>query len=169
MKRDTAGIRGTVVAELYGPDGDLLARCETHNLVTDVGDQFYAGRAVLSAGLPAQVTGFKLGTGTTAPAKSGAGAALAAYLAGSNKAPDASYPTAVGGVATWRRTFGPGEATSANPITEAVLVTDSIATNATSAAAATICRALIDGIASKGAEDTLVVTWAHQLLGAPPA
>ena len=102
MKRETAGIRGTVVAELYGPDGELKARCETHNLVTAVGDQFYAGRAVLSAGLPAQVTGFKLGTGSTAPAKSGAGAALAAYLAGSNKAPDAGYPTAAAGVATWR-------------------------------------------------------------------
>jgi len=166
MKRDTAGIRGRVVAELYGPDGELKARCETHNLVTAVGDQFYAGRAVLSAGLPAQVTGFKLGTGLTAPAKSGAGAALAAYLAGSNRAPDAGYPTAVGGVATWRRTFGPGEGTSASPITEAVLVTDAIASDTTSAAAATIARALITGIASKGAEDTLVVTWAHELVGA---
>lgn len=166
MKRERTGIRGTVVAELYGPDGELKARCQTHNLVTAVGDQFYAGRAVLSAGLPAQVTGFKLGTGSTAPAKSGAGAALAAYLAGSNKAPDASYPTAVGGVATWRRTFGPGEGTSASPITEAVLVTDAIASDATSAAAATIARALIAGIASKGAEDTLVVTWAHELVGA---
>jgi len=166
MKRDTAGIRGTVVAELYGPNGELKARCETHNLVTAVGDQFYAGRAVLSAGLPAQVTGFKLGTGSTAPAKSGAGAALAAYLAGSNRAPDAGYPTAVGGVATWRRTFGPGEGTSASPITEAVLVTDAIASDTTSAAAATIARALITGIASKGAEDTLVVTWAHELVGA---
>ena len=166
MKRDTAGIRGRVVAELYGPDGELKARCETHNLVTAVGDQFYAGRAVLSAGLPAQVTGFKLGTGSTAPAKSGAGAALAAYLAGSNRAPDAGYPTAVGGVATWRRTFGPGEGTSASPITEAVLVTDAIASDTTSAAAATIARALITGIASKGAEDTLVVTWAHELVGA---
>ena len=151
MKREKTGIRGIVVAELYGPGGELKARCETHNLVTDVGDQYYAGRAALSSSLPAQVTGFKLGTGSTTPAKSGAGAALAAYLAGSNKAPDAGFPTAVAGVATWRRTFGPGEATSANPITEAVLVTDSIATNATSAAAATICRALITGIASKGA------------------
>lgn len=166
MKRERTGIRGTVVAELYGPDGELKARCQTHNLVTSIGDQYYAGRAVLSAGLPAQVTGFRLGTGSTAPAKSGAGAELAAYLAGSNKAPDAGYPTAVAGVATWRRTFGPGEGTSASPITEAVLVTDAIASDTTSAAAATIARALIDGIASKGAEDTLVVTWSHELVGA---
>lgn len=168
MKREMAGIRGTVVAELYGPAGELKARCETHNLVTAVGDQYYAGRAVLGTGLPAQVTGFKLGTGSTEPAKTGAGAALAAYLAGSNKAPDGGYPTATGGVATWRRTFGPGEGTSASPITEAVLVTDAIASDTTSAAAATICRALIDSVPSKGAEDTLVVTWAHQLMGAPP-
>ena len=60
---DKSGIFGEVVAELRGPDGDLKARCEVHNLVTAVGDQYYAGRAALSTGLPSQVTGMKLGTG----------------------------------------------------------------------------------------------------------
>ena len=67
---DKSGIFGEVVAELFGPDGELKARCATHNLVTSVGDQYYAGRAALSSSLPAQVTGMKLGSGSTAVAKS---------------------------------------------------------------------------------------------------
>ena len=123
---DTSGIKGTVVAELRGPDGELKARCVTHNLVTAVGDQFYAGRAALASGLPAQVTGFRLGAGSTAVAKTGTGAAIVTYLAGSNKANDATFPTAVAGVVTWKRTYAAGEATTASPITEVVLNTVSI-------------------------------------------
>ena len=41
-----------------------------------------------------------------------------------------------------------------------------IATDATSAAAATISRAILSGIASKQAGDTLTVTWTHTILGA---
>lgn len=166
MSNDTSGIKGVVVAELRGPDGELKGRCETHNLVTAVGDQYYAGRAALSTGLPAQVTGFKLGTGSTAVAKTGAGAALVTYLAGSNKANDATFPTAVAGVVTWKRTYAAGEATTASPITEVVLVTETIATDDTSTAAETISRALLTGIGSKGASDTLTITWTHTILGA---
>lgn len=163
---DTAGIYGEVHAVLTGPDGEIKAECVSKNLVTAVGDQYYAGRAALSAGLPAQVTGMKLGTGSTAVAKTGAGAALVTYLTGSNKALDGGYPTAVAGVVTWRRTYAAGEATSASPITEVVLVTETIANDDTSTAAETISRALLSGIASKGASDTLTVTWTHTLLGA---
>ena len=168
MSKDQAGIVGVVVAELRGPDGELKERCETHNLVTAVGDQYYAGRAALSTSLPAQVTGFRLGTGSTAPAKTGAGAAIVTYLAGSNKANDSGFPTAVAGVVTWKRTYAPGEATTASPITEVVLNTDTIANdNATTATAAnTIARALLTGISGKAAGDTLTVTWTHTLLGA---
>lgn len=166
--REHTGIYGEVVAELRGPDGELKARCVTHNLVTAVGDQYYAGRAALSSGLPAQVTGFRLGTGSTAPAKTGAGAAIVTYLSGSNKANDGGFPTAVAGVVTWKRTYAAGEATSASPITEVVLNTDTITNdNATTATAAnTISRALLSGIGSKGASDTLTITWTHTLLGA---
>ena len=136
---DHGGIFGEVVAELRGPDGELKARSVTRNLITSVGDQYYAGRAALPSSLPAQVTGFKLGTGSTAPAKSGAGAALVTYAA--------------------------GKATTASAITEVVLVTDTLA-DATSTAANTISRALLSGIGSKGASDTLTVTWTHTLLGA---
>lgn len=168
MTEEKSGIEGVVVAELRGPDGELKARCETHNLVTAVGDQYYAGRAALSTGLPAQVTGFRLGTGSTAPAKTGAGAAVVTYLSGSNKANDSGFPTAAAGVVTWKRTYAPSEATTASAITEVVLNTDTIANdNATTATAAnTIARALLTGIPSKAAGDTLTITWTHTLLGA---
>lgn len=158
-------IRGVVVAELRDEHGNLKARCETHNLITSVGDQYYAGRAALSSGLPAQVTGMKLGTGSTAVAKSGAGAALVTYLSNSHQAIDGGYPTAASGVVTWRATYAAGKATTASPITEAVLCTDTLA-DATSTAANTIARVLLSGIGSKGASDTLTVTWTHTLLGA---
>lgn len=165
---NATSIKGTVIAELFGPDGVLKERCETSNLVTATGDQYYAGRAALSTGLPAQVTGFRLGTGSTAVAKTGAGAAIVTYLAGSNKANDSGFPTAAAGVVTWKRTYAPGEATTASPITEVVLNTDTIANdNATTATAAnTIARALLTGISSKAAGDTLTITWTHTLLGA---
>lgn len=166
--KDRAGIVGVVVAELRGPDGELKARCRTRNLVTAVGDQYYAGRAALSAGLPAQVTGFRLGTGATAVAKTGAGAAIVTYLLTSNKANDATFPTAAAGVVTYKRTYAAGEATSAGAITEVVLNNDAIANdNATTATAAnTISRAILTGIGSKAAGDTLTVTWTHTILGA---
>lgn len=168
MSDSPTGIYGEVTAVLTGPDGEEKARVVTKNLVTAVGDQYYAGRAVLSSGLPSQVTGMRLGTGSTAPAKTGAGAAVVTYLAGSNKALDSGFPTAVAGVATFKRTYAAGEATTASPITEVVLNTDTIANdNATTATAAnTIARALLTGIGSKGAGDTLTITWTHTLLGA---
>lgn len=168
MADSKTGITGQVTAVLTGPDGKVKAKCVTKNLVTAVGDQYYAGRAALSTGLPGQVTGFRLGTGSTAPAKTGAGAAIVTYLSGSNKANDSGFPTASGGVVTWKRTYAAGEATTASPITEVVLNTDTIANdNATTATAAnTIARALLSGIGSKGAGDTLTITWTHTLLGA---
>lgn len=114
--------------------------------------------------------GMKLGTGSTAVAKSGAGAGLVTYLSGSNKAFDATFPSHVsnagaGTVVTYKRTYAAGEATTGSPITEVVLFLDFLA-DATSAVADTICRALLTGIGSKGATDTLTVTWTHTLLGA---
>ena len=163
-----AGITGKLEWVLTDENGKIKAQGFTKNLVTNTGDQYYAGRAALSSGLPSQVTGFRLGTGSTAVAKSGAGAAIVTYLSGSNKANDASFPTVVAGVVTWKRTYAPGEATSASPITEVVLNTDTIANdNATTATAAnTIARALLSGVASKAAGDTLTLTWTHTILGA---
>jgi hypothetical protein len=116
-----------------------------------------------------QVSAMKLGTGSTAVAKSGAGAALVTYLTNSHQAMDATYPqtsgTSGGRVVTYKVTYAAGKATSASAITEAVLVLDFLA-DATSTAANTIARVLLSGIGSKGASDTLTVTWTHTLLGA---
>src|SRR5690606_8958474 len=77
---------GMVVAELRDENGRLKARCENRNLIAATGDQWYAGRAALASGQPAPVTGMKLGSGSTAPSKSGGGAALATYLTDSHQA-----------------------------------------------------------------------------------
>jgi hypothetical protein len=240
-----AGIVGHVVAEMFGPDGELKARVEVHNLVTDVGDQYYGDRAVnklaasktitaitsgatatvttstahgYTVGDPVTITGvtptgyngawvvaavpsattfniyvdtslgvgtafgtsvglnygavtsMKLGTGSTAVAKNGAGAALVTYLTDSHQALDATYPqtsgTSGGRVVTHRVTYAAGKATTASPITEVVLISGEFIANSTSTAAVTIARALLTGIGSKGASDTLTITWTHTLLGA---
>jgi hypothetical protein len=164
MQNDISGIKGHLVIERFDEFGTLLERCETDNLVTAVGDQMYASRG---AGLTtsATPTGIKLGAGSTAVAKTGAGAALVTYLAASNKAFDATFPSVTGGVATYKRTYAAGEATTASPITEVVLVTETITTDATSTAANIAARALITGVSQKGASDILIVTWTHTIAG----
>ncbi|MEU0940114.1 hypothetical protein [Embleya sp. NPDC005971] len=163
------GIRGHVIAELTDPNGLIIARFEGHNLVTQVGDQYYGDRASGIASPTAQVTGMKLGTGSTAPSKTGAGAALVTYLTDSQQALAATYPqSSLNGSSrriTWRAVWAAGKATTASPITECVIVNDTL-TDATSLAAATISRVLLTGIGSKGSGDTLTVTWSHDLLGA---
>jgi len=160
-------LRGHVVAELRGPDGELKGRCEVDNLITSAGDLMYAQRGS-GASSPAAPTGIRLGTGSTAVAKSGAGAAIVTYLSGSNKAFDATFPSVAAGVVTYKRTYAAGEATTGSAITEAVINNDTIANdNATTATAAnTYARVLLTGIGSKGALDVLTITWTHTFLGA---
>lgn len=166
------GIWGFGEAVLTNAAGNVIARSEFSNLVTDKGDQYYGERASGIASPPNQVTGMKLGTGSTAVAKTGAGAALVTYLSGSHQAIVGGFPTSSqpGGAGTarqiqWQSLWGAGVATTASAITEVVIVIDTLA-DATSTAANTICRALLTGISSKGASDTLTVTWNHNLLGA---
>jgi hypothetical protein len=159
------GIWGECHAVLTGPDGKVKGECRVRNLVTAYGDRVYASRG---AGLTTQATptGMKLGAGSTAVAKTGAGAALVTYLAGSNKAFDATFPSEAAGVVTYKRTYAPGEATTASPITEAAIVNETISSDTTSIDTETLSRVLLTGIGSKGAADTLTVTWTHTLLGA---
>src|SRR5512139_3856104 len=165
MGTDRSGITGSVTFEPFDENGELIERATTKNLVTDIGDQLYAERGS-GVGTPALPTGMKLGTGSTAVAKTGAGAALVTYLSGSNKAFDATWPQSSqpGGAGTarriqYKRTYAAGEATSASPITEAVIVTETISSDTTSTEAETISRVLVAGISAKGASDTLTVTW----------
>lgn len=170
---DGAQVTGSVTMEVRGPDGALKSRQVVENLITDAGDQYHArciaaGVAPASAAAPPRVTGIKLGTGTTAAAKSGAGAALVTYLAGSNRIFDAGTPTTenVGAGLGWTVTYAaswPAGAATHTALTEMGLVTDA-ATDATTTAANTISR-LVYAASPKGANDTLTVTWAIKQLG----
>lgn len=162
-----AHIHGHLKWEHYAADGSLLAAGEADNLVTSVGDRMYAERGAGASSPLAAPTGMKLGTGGTAPAKSGAGSALTSYLSGSHHAFDSSPTVAAQGSGyrvTYTTTYAAGQATTATAITEAVLVNESL-TNATSASSATVARILVTGLGSKGAGETVVFTWTHDILG----
>jgi hypothetical protein len=170
-QNDSTGLTGTVAWELRDENGELKSSGKTHNLITDTGDTVYAQRGA-GVGSPAAVpTGMKLGTGGTAVAKNGAGAALVTYLSNSHQAFDATYPSSAsvagaGNTITYKVTYAAGKATSAaTAITEVVIVNDALA-DSTSTAANTVSRALLTGIGSKQSTDTLTVTWTHKLLGA---
>lgn len=173
--QDESTTTGAVVIEVRDAAGNLKSRQIARNLITDAGDQYHARR--IAAGIapanPAQpgalVTGMKLGTGATAAAKNGAGAALVTYLAGSNRVLDAAFPTAEtlgagqGWTTTYQCTFGPGVGTHA-ALTEVALVTDAAA-DATSTAANTVAR-VVFAATPKGATDSLTIAWAHKQQGA---
>lgn len=150
-------------------DGDVLVReGEASNLVTRVGDQMYAERAVGITSPPAAPTGMKLGTGSATATKTGAGAALSTYLGNSHQAFDSGFPaSSLSGNTrrlTYQATWAPGKATTATAIAEAVIVNEAL-TDGTSAAGATIARAVI-ALGTKAAGFTLQVVWLHDFLGA---
>lgn len=168
-KMSKVNIVGHVLWELHDEEGNLKASGEVSNLITQVGDQRYAEAGAGVAGGPAAPTGMKLGTGSTAVAKTGAGAALVTYLTDSHLGFDATFPSsALNGAArriTYKCTFVAGKATSAGTnITEAVIVNEALA-NATSSAANTIARVLLPNPAAKQATDSLTITWTHDLQG----
>lgn len=165
---DTGAIRGHGVLELFDADGGLKQRVEFANLVTQIGDQYYGERASGVASPPAQVTGMQLGTGTTAAAKTGAGAAIVTLVANSLVALDGTPTSSLSGssrriqfVTTW-----PAGTATANAIAEVALVNQSTGTQTAAPAANTIARALLSSTVNKEAGDSLVVTWRHDLLGA---
>jgi hypothetical protein len=109
----------------------------------------------------------QLGTGATAAAKTGAGAAIVTYITSSALAFDSAPASSLNGASrriTYVTTWAAGVATNA-AITEAVIINQSVATNSGAAAAATISRAIISTV-NKAAGDSLVITWTHDLLGA---
>jgi hypothetical protein len=171
---DASVFTGSALVQVFGPDGALKHERVIGNLITDAGDDYIAKKVIAAiapanAAAPTAATGMKLGTGTTAVAKSGAGAALVTYLSGSNVAFDATYPqtanlgAGLGVNAVYRTTWAPGVATNA-ALTEAVIVNDS-ATNATSTAANTYQRIVFTAL-PKAAGDSLVITWNAKALGA---
>jgi hypothetical protein len=170
-QRDPAGlvpIRGWVHVVLTGPDGEVKLDEIVENLITQVGDQYYGERAAGLAGAPSVVTGMQLGTGSTAPTKTGAAAALGALVPSSLVALTGNPVSALNGAArriSYAASWGAGVAT-ANGIAEVALVNQAIGTQTIAPAAATIARALLNPVVNKGANDTLAVTWHHDLTGA---
>lgn len=172
---EDACLEGYGTAVLYGEDGQVRQVVQFRNLITDAGDAYYAAKMVAaiapaSPAAPTAMTGMKLGTGSTAASKAGAGAALVTYLAGSNVAFDATYPqtanlgAGLGVNAVFRCTWGAGVATN-GALAEVVMVNDA-GTNATSTAGNSAARAVFGTTINKTATDTLVVTWNHKALGA---
>lgn len=164
---------GSVLIQVFGENGELKDERRGGNLITDAGDLYYAAMAIalVTPAAPAQPTkmsGMKLGTGTTAASKAGAGAALVTYLTASNLGFDATWPVTqnlgagLGVNGQFKTTWAAGVATNA-AITEAVIVNDA-GTNATTTAANTAHRIVFTAI-NKGAADSLVITWNAKFLG----
>lgn len=169
---DGMGMVGYGVAELVDGDGQLKQLVPFHNLITDAGDLYVAGKVITaiapaSPSAPTAANGMKLGTASTAATKTDAG--LGTYLTASNVAFDASYPqtanlgTTLGVNAVYKTTWVAGVATSAT-INEVAIVNDQ-ATNADSTAANTYSRAVLTTV-NKTASDSLAVTWNWKALGA---
>lgn len=155
--------------------GDLLGVGVFANLITDVGDQYFGERAAGIAGPPAQVTGMKLGTGTTAVSKTGGGAAIVTYAGTgitASKAIDATWPQSSqpGGATTarqiqWRTSWAAGQVTI-SALAEVVITNETALADDAGNAGNTISRALLSPTVNKGSTDTLVITWNHLILGA---
>lgn len=169
---DKVGLNGLVRVELWKPDrhGELVLADweEVENLITEVGDQYYGERAAGIGSPPAQVSGMRLGTGTTAAAKTGAGAAIVTYITASSIAITGGFPTSSKPSSArriqWQSTWAAGTATN-SAITEAVITNEASLTNVAGTAANTISRVVFTA-KDKGALDTLTITWSHDLLGA---
>jgi hypothetical protein len=167
---DKLGLNGIVVVELFDERGKLKHYEEVINRITDIGDQYYAERAVGIGSPPAQVTGMRLGKSATAASKTSTGAAIGTYITASHVAissgPTSSQP---GGATTARRiawvsTWAAGVATDTG-IQEVVITNETPLTNVAGTAANTIARAVLTSF-DKGSGDTLTITWNHDLLGA---
>lgn len=155
-------------ADEHGREIDVLDEQWVENLITQVGDEYYGERAAGIASPPDQVTGMRLGTGTTAAAKTGAGAAIVTYISGSNQAIAGGFPTStIPGSARriqWQSIWAAGDSTN-SAITEAVITNENPLTDVAGSAANTISRVVFAAV-NKGAGDTLTATWSHDLLGA---
>lgn len=163
---DEANLVGFVHVLLRNGDGEISHEAICHNIITQVGNQYYADRAANIGGAPGQVTGMRLGTGTTAAATTGAGAAIVTYTSGSQAAIAGSFPTggAGGGTSrriTWKSSWAAGVATAT--LNEAVITNEATLTDVAGTAANTISRVVLSPAVAKGASDTLDLTWQHDL------
>lgn len=176
MKSDNTAMQGTCHVQLIGPDGEVKQEDTYHNLITDAGDLYYATMAIAAiqpsnTSAPTKITGMKLGSGTTAAAKNGAGSSIVTYIAGSGQVFDSTFPKTAnvgagdGVEAVYQVTYAPGTATSSS-INEVAIVNDAATNNSNgSTAANTISRVVFNNAYNKGSLDTLAINWTHLFLG----
>lgn len=161
------GISGYVHVVKRNGDGEISFEALLENIITQVGDQMYAEQG---AGIIAAVnrpSGMGLGTGVTAPAKTGTGAAsLGTFVTGSNVVITGGFPTSsLNGALRriqYKGDWAAGVATS-NGIAEAVIRNSSPLGTAGGTPADTVSRVLLAPVVDKGANDTLAITWSHDL------
>lgn len=163
---DEINLRGFVHVVLRNGDGEIGHEAICENIITQVGNQYYAERATGISSPPNQVSGMRLGTGTTAAATTGAGAAIVTYTTGSNAAIAATYPQSGAGSGTsrritWKSSWAAGVATAT--LNEAVITNEGTLTDVAGTAANTIARVILSPAVAKGASDTLDLTWQHDL------
>lgn len=135
---------GTLLMELFGPDGELIDAGVATNLVVNAGKDFVIDRIQSLTGSPALMDYMAIGTGTTAPA---AGNTTLETETGTRVQGTLSQPAST----TDRlvSTFAAGNGTAA--ITEAGRL------NASSSGTL-LCRSTFSAI-NKGANDSLQVTY----------
>jgi len=167
-------IPGFVTFVLLDGDGARVKAVRwTTNLLTDYGDQYYAAKAITSispanASAPTAVNGMRLGTSSTAAAKSGTGATIGTVITSSGVPFDTGFPdvvavgTNLGYYARYQSTWAAGVATSTT-INEVALITDYTNTG-NSTAANTYARAVVSTL-NKSASDILIGLWRHKLVG----
>lgn len=170
LGRDRFGLIGYGTAELLDGDGRTLLLVPFANLITDNGDLWYASKATTSTppsnnAEPTDLTGMQIGSGSTAVTKAGAGSAMVTLLAG--QAFDATFPSTnnlgagLGVEGVYKTTYAAG--TGTGTVNEATITNGTIGTAST--AGNTISRVLTGAI-TKGASDSLAITWRHKFLGA---
>lgn len=171
---EKCGIVGEVTLECFDSEGNLRWSETQKNKITTVGDQYYAKMGcagVLSNTAPSLANGMKLGTATTAVAKSSTGSfiANANYIIGSNNTFDSVTPAVVSGDTGWKITYvttwAAGDATNST-INEVAIVTDQATDNTSTGASVCIARAVLGTTRNKQSTDTLTATWTHTFLGA---
>lgn len=171
LARDHRGLAGYGWCELRDGDGQLTLLTPFCNIITDAGDLYYAGMGIAlvnpaASAQPTKATGMQIGSGTTAINKAATtGVSMTTLLAG--QAFDATFPSTSNlGVNTgvnmvYKTTYAAG--TGTGTVQEATITTGTIGTSSTSGN--TISRVLTGAI-TKGAADSLAITWNHKNLGA---
>ena len=149
MAQSTLKLSGRLTLCLYGPDGQLKERREVDNLVVGAGLGHIASRMTSTAS--DVMSHMQLGTGSTAA--TAANTALETALSPRNALTSTTLGGAYNQQLTYLATFIAGEATGT--LREAGIF------NASSGGTM-LCRTVFSAI-SKGAGDTLEVTWVVSL------